>query len=450
MTMLVMALCVCVSCIKDNNTIEASPECAIVSFSVGSITSSVVTKKYDKDGNATDTVVSKTISGSDIYFNIDQINGRIYNVDSLPNWVDVSRVVPAFSSYGHVLGKVKKDDDLYYLLTSGVDSVDCSKTVELVCIATDGISSKYYTLDIYKHVDATDTLEWKSVESNLSIAGQSRVFCADNKVFAFAKNDEGESVVTFVDGAVEASSSQPVYDAAQWSEPCVIPVDGTSVGLYDEMFYGVGADGCIYRAVPEQLATTWAKISDLQVERLLAADKYYLYAYDGHAIIGSSDLQEWSVQGVSNLDMLPETCVNFYSYASNTNDDIQVAVMTGLCSKNASNGVAWYKTSSQDSNINQFWSYIEVTDDNPYGLPRLEHLSITRYHNALYAIGAASGKYEYLYRSDDNGITWHPLTKMYPVPSGLDVANGAASITTVGNSLWIIQENGKIWQGSIR
>ena len=248
MAMLLMALCVCVSCIKDNNTVELSPECAIVSFSVGNITSSVVTKKYDKDGNATDTVVSRTISGSDIFFNIDQVHGRIYNVDSLPNWVDLSHIIPAFSNYGHVLGKIKKDDDLYYLLTSGVDSVDCSKSVELICIATDGMSSKHYTLDIYKHVDATDTLEWKSVESNLNIAGQSKVYCTDNKVFAFAKNDEGESVVTFVEGTMEASSSQPVYDAAQWSAPCVMPVDWASVVLFDEMFYGLGADGYIYRA----------------------------------------------------------------------------------------------------------------------------------------------------------------------------------------------------------
>ena len=146
--------------------------------------------------------------------------------------------------------------------------------------------------------------------------------------------------------------------------------------------------------------------------------------------------------------MLPETSVNSITYPAKANKNLQIAVMTGLSGNNSSNGVTWYKMTSAADN-NQQWSYIQVTPDNAFGLPRLENLSTTYYKNSLYAIGTETGKYKYLYRSDDNGIAWHPQTALQPVPADLDAANGAASIATVGTQLWIIQENGKIWQGSI-
>lgn len=438
--MLVAATFSMASCLSSDE-VATAPECAILSWSVGSIKSNVLSKKYDSQGNATDTIVSKTLAGSDIYFNIDQVNGHIYTVDSLPNWVDLTRVVPTFTSYGQVFGQVVEGDELYYALTSGSDSIDFSKTVELVCISTDGLGSKHYKVDIYQHQYATDTLEWTSVTTNLDIQGESKVFSADDKVFVFAANAEGNSVVTYAS----------MKDATTWSTPVSIPIELGQVVMWDGKFYGLGGDGYIYAATSEEQAATWTKVSEKQVKRLLAADAYYLYAYDGTAIVGTEDLDTWTVQGTSDLDMLPETSMNAFSYASSTNTVLQVVVMTGLSNQNNTHGVSWYKLTSQDNNANQPWAYIQVTLENVYGLPHLDYLSTTYYKGALYAIGAtAEGTYEYLYRSDDNGITWHPQTEMYPVPADLSGENGAASIAAVGNSLWILQENGKIWRGSIQ
>lgn len=439
MAALMMSVLTLVSCMNED-PIETSPECAIVSFSVGSISSSVITKKYDSSGNATDTVVRKTLTGSDIHFNINQVEGHIYTVDSLPNWVNLTRVVPSFTCYGNVYRKVEGNDSLYYNITSGSDSIDFSKPVELMCIATDGHSYKTYTVDIYKHVANTDTLEWKATTSDLAIAGESKLFYTASKVFAFAQNEDGESVVTI------ANSN----DATTWSTPMVIPVASESIVLFKDAFYGQGTDGYLYRSTPEQLAATWTKASDQQVERLVAADAYFLYAYDGLAIIGTADLNTWAEQGSTDLDMLPETSVNVQAYTSNTNSAMQQVVLTGISSHNSEHAVVWYKTTTQEVNTNQPWAYIQVTPDNPFGLPRLHHLSVTRYNKALYAIGAENGAYKYLYRSDDNGIAWHPQTEKYPMPADLDADKGAASIVAVDKQLWIIQENGTIWQGSIQ
>lgn len=435
--MIVVALLALTACINEKE-VATEPECAIQSFSIGNITSTVITKKYDSSGNAIDTLVQRTIMGSDIYFNIDQIHGYIHTVDSLPNWVNLSSVVPTFSCYGNVFRKTEEDDGAYRIVTSGSDSIDFSKPVELACISSDGTSVKYYTVDIYKHVNNTDTLEWKKDTTNLDIVGESKLFHVDNKVFAFAQDAAGTPIVTFAHAT----------NSANWSVPVSIPVASGSVVLFHNQFYGLGTDGYIYRSTPEQLAATWHKASDQPVERLLAADAYYLYAYDGHAIIGSDDLDTWSLQGADDLDMLPETSLNAHAYTSNTNNYMQQVVLTGISSHNSKNGVAWYKTTSTDPNTNQSWAYIQVTPDNSYGLPHLGHLCVTRYQKALFAIGTTDGEYKYLYRSDDNGITWHPQTELYLMPADLDPANGAASIVAVDKNLWIIQENGIIWQGS--
>lgn len=438
MAVLMVTLPMMVACVKDKE-METSPKCAILSFSVGNITSSVTTKKYDSEGNATDTVVQRVMSGSDISFNIDQVRGRIYTVDSLPKWVDLTRVVPNFSSYGNVFGKTVEGDEAYYGITAGKDSIDFSKTVELVCVATDGVSKKNYTVDIYRHIGNTDTLEWKSVASDMEIKGLNKAFSIGGKVYAFAKDADGENIV-----ACTAEDNPEVWEVE------TMPVECGSVVLFGGVFYGLGEDGYIYKSAPDQLNAEWEKASDVQVERLLAADDYYLYAYDGIAIIGTADLGTWTEQGSDDLDMLPETAINSCNYASRTNSDLQTVVMTGTTSRNTINGVSWYKVSSTDSNTNQRWAYISVTADNPYGLPLLSDLSVTHYDGSLYAIGVEDGGYKNLYRSDDNGITWHAQTEKYLIPEELDSANGAASIVTVGKEMWIIQENGQIWRGAIR
>ena len=427
------------ACISDNEN-ETSPECAIISFAVGNISSPVVTKKYDSKGNATDTIITKTIGGNEIFFNIDQVNGRIYNIDSLPNWVSLRAVVPTFTNYGTVYLVVPNEENLYYILTSGKDSVDFTSPVKLLCEASDKKSSRFYTVEINKHVANTDTLEWHKTQSNLAISELGKVLVTDGKVFMFGKNTDGKSVVTWAE----------TEDATTWSSPVNIPVDGASVTLFKGQFFGVDTSGSLYKATSAEDAATWVKASDKKVKRLLGADGFRLYAYDGNAIIGSSDFEKWTEEGTADLDMLPESCINTTSYATSTNDGIEAVVLTGLSSKNNEHAVVWYKASSIDATTNQAWAYIQVTKDNPYGLPAFSDLSTTFYNNALWAIGVSEGQYDYLYRSDDNGITWHPQTEKYLMPNDLDPANGAASIVAVGGKLWIVQENGNVWQGSIK
>lgn len=425
-----------VSCMEEDKVVT-TPECAIVAFGVSSFSSMVTEKKYDSKGEAHDTIVSKTIDGSSVYFNIDQLNGRIYTVDSLAHWADVSRLVPTFSSYGNVYAQFE-DDSLYYPITSGKDSLDLTKPVKLACVATDGVSAKYYTVEVFKHTNAIDTLAWSLTKTNLSVKSIDKTLCCGDRVFVFGK-DAGNAMVV-------ASSAS----GKEWSAPAAVKggdIAIESIAVWNGMFYASDTEGNI---LCSSAGETWTKACDRKVERLLGADGKCLYAKDGDCILGTYDLATWTVQGSADMDMLPETCVSMIARPSKTNSNIQVVVMTGINAQNTDNGVAWYKLTAEDDDVNQQWAYIQVTRDNSFGLPRLGNLSVTLYNNSLYAIGLEKGAYSHLYRSDDNGVAWHATTKKCLIPADLDAAEGRAHIVAKDGKLIIIQEGGNVWQGSIQ
>lgn len=419
------------SCISDDEVVTSS-ECGIISFSVGDIKSALTVK----NASGEDTVVYRTIGGSEIKFNIDQVKGRIYGVDSLPVWTDLSAVVPKFSSYGYVYGQTKlsaSNDTAYYYVTSGSDSVDLRKPLSIYVVATDGVSKKHYTVEMFKKTVNTDTLEWKKDNVNATFGANCKFVVADGKIYAF-HNDGGETSVSVS------------VTGTEWTTNNAGAIKSESVITFDNKFYALGNDSYIY--VSEDGAS-WAQASSGVVERLLGADKFRIYAFDGSKIIGSTDLQTWNVYGDENIDRLPTSNVSIQSFTSNTNRDIEYVTMVGLSASDLKYSVSWFKVSAQDSFVDQKWSYTEILKKNMYKFPYLEELSATAYDGAIFAIGKNGGAYDYIYRSDDNGISWHPLTSKYLLPEGINDDNTTtASILTVGNELWIVKGN-NVWKGVI-
>ncbi len=445
---ILMSLCCLAfgSCMESED-VEASPQCGIVSFSVGDIKSYVTTKKYDNKGNARDTIISKTISGKGIYFNIDQVNGIIFNVDSLPKWTNLTRVVPSFTAYGNAFVKLKENGtDLYYILTSGQDSLDFSNPVEIMSLASDGKSTKKYTVKINKHLSDIDTLVWNSANANLEALNIKRTYVANDKMFIFANDNNGIPVVSY-------TSKESGQYGTLWSAPTALTgaegvIDANSIVLFNGAFYTTDSEGYIYKSTPGGFATDWTKVSSQKVMRILAADNQYLYAFDGNDIIGSKNMTDWTKQGSADIDMLPETCINYTSRPSKTNQFMSVVTMSGI--NNMNHRVNWFKMTSEEDSANEPWAFIQTTNDNAFAMPRFSNLSVTYYNNALCAIGMKDGEYDYIYRSEDNGITWHAIKEMYLLPEDLSANDGAATLIAVDDDLWIIQENGKVWLGSVR
>lgn len=436
LTLAVMATLV-TSCMKDDDEIQSSPECVITKFTVGDIDTEVSIKL----ASGKDTIVTRTIGGSSVAFNIDQINNKIYSVDSLPSWADITGVIPTISSTGYVYIKEGDETD-FHQFASGTDSVDFTKPVKFLVIATDGVSTKEYTAQIFKKDSEADSLAWKSVEgADLQLEGAHRTLTLADRIYVFSES-EGHAVVT---------SSSFLSEGASWRKPAQLTceqgsVDWTSVVAYDGYLYALNTEGHICRSTNDERGETWSVVSDRVFVRLLGTDELYLYACDDSGIWGSADLQNWAECGSSDLDMLPETNIATVSYVSKTNPAMRNAVMCGLTSANSDNAVVWYKVSSANESINQKWNYVQVAADNVYACPKLDNLSIICHNAEMYAIG---GNNAGIYVSADNGISWHLQTKKKLLPAEVTGQSTPASMVAGNGYLWLIQSGGKVWRGKI-
>ena len=425
------------SCMKDDDEIQSSPECVITKFTVGDIDTEVSIKL----ASGKDTIVTRTIGGSSVAFNIDQINNKIYSVDSLPSWVDISGVIPTVNSTGYVYIKEGDETD-FHQFASGTDSVDFTKPVKFLIIATDGVSTKEYTAQIFKKDSEADSLAWKTVDgADLQLEGAHRTLTLADRIYVFSES-EGQAVVT---------SSSFLSEGASWRKPAQLTceqgsVDWNSVVAYDGYLYALNTEGHICRSTNDERGETWSVVSDRVFARLLGTDELYLYACDESSIWGSADLQNWAECGSSDLDMLPETNIATVSYVSKTNPAMRNAVMCGLTSANSDNAVVWYKVSSANESINQKWNYVQVAADNVYACPKLDNLSIICHNAEMYAIG---GNNAGIYVSADNGISWHLQTKKKLLPAEVTGQSTPASMVAGNGYLWLIQSGGKVWRGKI-
>lgn len=420
------------SCLSDDD-IEATPQCYITAFSVANITTTLVTPASD----GSDSTYTRTISGSTIKFSIDQVNGKICSVDSLPSWVDLTRVVPTITHGGNIYAKLNADDK-YYSVTSGSDSIDLSTPMDFLVMASDGVSFRHYTVVIYKASASADSLLWTELDNNLKITeGQKMVVCNGHL-----------HVFGICNGKTMTSTSE---NGIQWTDPTPLQttsdsIDCSSVLAYKERLYATDGNGKLYCSTD---GITWTLATDKQVKTLLACDPTYLYAYDGRDIIATTDLVNWSVNSRGNLDMLPQTDISYTSYTTHTNDALTACVMTGRTENNADNAVVWYKVSSDDEESNQTWDYITVTEENTHPLPAMEGLNMFHYNDALYAVGGTNSVF---YKSVDNGITWRKV-EQYQFPPTALIANKHIATAVDGNNIYMIQtgENGsvRVWRGCL-
>lgn len=422
------------SCIKDDE-VENSPTCVITSIAVNDITTYLTTKASD----GTDSLYTRTISGSNIKFNIDQVNGRIYSIDSLPSWTNLKRVVASFSYVGELYA-MWGADSTYYPISNGKDSLDLSTPLDLLVVATDGISSKHYTAVIYRYTANADSLLWSEpTYFDFQPTSNPKLIAANDRLYFFA-DYEGKPSVSCCDVNGSAWLFYPELTTTATHLDC------QSIQYFNEKFYALDTDGTIYASTN---GVTWDATSTQTVQKLLAADRFYLYAFDGSQIIATADLNTWTANGSRHLDMLPEQFITSAAYDTRTNSNLQVNVMAGVTSQYTENAVVWYKIAAKEQASNQQWDYITVSSENQYPLPALDNLEIFHYNDALYALG---GDNKTFYKSEDNGITWKQVTE-YQFPPAALKANKPVCITVSGDYIIMIQSGNDgtatMWKGKI-
>lgn len=199
---------------------------------------------------------------SDVVFTIDQVNGKIYNRDSMPFGTVIDEKVLCsisyeFASLGSLFVSQATGDTVYW---NGSDSVDFSSPVWITVYPYDGVSTKTYEAWINIHQVDPDSMAWE-LYSGL-ISGQSfsemKVLPYNDSYYLYAKEQSASGA-----GAECKLYRSEASDLIQWEQ---IPVSGlpenavlSHIVDYKDFLYAFTTDGELYQSADGQ---HWSQVED--------------------------------------------------------------------------------------------------------------------------------------------------------------------------------------------
>lgn len=189
---------------------------------------------------------------SSVVFTIDQVNGKIYNRDSMPYGTVIDEKVICSISYDFgALGTIFVDqlgDTVYW---NGSDSVDFSSPVWITVYPYDGISTKTYEAWINIHQVNPDSMVWE-LYSGL-ISGKSftemKVLSYNDLYYMYAKEESAS-------GAGVECKLYTSSDMIKWERTSMTGMTENTIlsriTEYESVLYTFAADGKLYRSVDGQ------------------------------------------------------------------------------------------------------------------------------------------------------------------------------------------------------
>lgn len=453
-TLLLATVFLMASCLESDNDYTYTDDCAISSFSVTTAKQNTFVKTSD---GLRDSLVVKELTLSNYKFYIDQINGKIYNPDSLPCGVDAKKLLCSVSnsSAGLVVIKKEKSDSLDYF--SSTDSLDFSVDREVQVVSNSALSVKKYTVHVNVHKEQADSFAWHATP-----------ICAELKAMQAIKTAavNGKLILLGTDG-----NATIVYtnNGTQWTKCETNLGHNLAADAYKSL---VTKDDYVYisdggNIVRTNDGKTWDIMGTATgVTRLVAASRYSLYGYatDGRLMTSKDNGATWTVAEIDDeLSLMPygETTyasVEIEGYAK-TDRVMLFGTRDAATYPNDKHLTIWGKIDEAAANSeNQPWAYYGVSADNKHAAPLLSGISAVAYDGGVYMMGQEEGKAPKFYKSLDNGITWREDTATVMLPTNFNenatnaiTAKGTYALTVDKNkSLWLVNaSNGMTWRGRI-
>ena len=453
-TLLLATVLLMASCLESDNDYTYTDDCAISSFSVTTAKQNTFVKTSD---GLRDSLVVKELTLSNYKFYIDQLNGKVYNPDSLPCGVDAKKLLCSVSnsSSGLVVIKKVKSDSLDYF--SSTDSLDFSVDREVQVVSNSGLSVKKYTIHVNVHKEQADSFAWHATP-----------ICAELKNLQGIKTAavNGKLLLLGTDG-----NNTLVYanNGTQWTKCETNLGHNLAADAYKSLVtkddYAYISDGG--NIVRTNDGKTWNIMGEAtDVTRLVAASRYsrYGYATDGRLMTSKDNGATWTVAEIDDeLSLMPygETTyasVEIEGYAK-TDRVMLFGTRDAATYPNDKYLTIWGKIDEAAENSeNQPWAYYGVSADNNHAAPLLSGISAVAYDGGVYMMGQEEGKAPKFYKSLDNGITWREDTATVMLPTNFNenatnaiTAKGTYALTVDKNkSLWLVNaSNGMTWRGRI-
>ena len=451
--------CMTTACLNDHNDDESNytthSDAAITTFTLGKLKQYV----HTISSQGTDSVYTKDVVGSKYPMYIDQINNKIYNVDSLPYGTDVSKVIATVAAKnGGTVGLRAIDKDSLYNYRAS-DSIDFSVERVFVVASYDGKNLRYYDVKLNVHKETTDYMIWENGEpfTPFATAKELKAVEKDNNIIVYAS-----------DGSTTNGYSSLLGNDIMWTKLNI------NTPLQPEACKNIVSQngGCLWTINGNQLmrsddGATWetATSFDMTNYQLIGASKNKLYAlHSGQIEVMATD----NVGGGFEIDqidesnsLLPTGAITMISQPLYTNLSSDRLTLVGNRDNslypNDYNSMVWTKISDYgNSTQNNIWTFVGSKQKNEYGLPNLHNIVVAPYNNSILAFGGyGQGSFQEdafskIYISRDNGLTWQSSNNII-LPTTMDCPDEIYTILSDSNNyLWIIcGGSGQTWKGCL-
>ena len=441
------------SCLNDNDRdITYYDDTAITAFTLGKL--SLRVDSTTKDGKK-DSVYYRKLDAKNYVFYIDQINKRVYNLDSLPYGVNQKKIVGTFSTRNAgvvTLKSLTSDSTAYY--KNGQDSVDFTSERTFVVYSNSQKYSQKYTVDVRVHKQKPNDFKWNqlaTVPAFASLQGL-RVANAGSMVLVFGSTGSG----TVVYGS-------PIADGKSWTK--LSPTFSPDANAWKN---AVSFNGTAYvlsggRLWKSDDATSWADlgVAASAMSRLLGASNagLHLLGTDGQLYLAKAGTTQIASQALAaSSGHLPQQDFNMVVWNHSASDKTEQVVLLGNRTEAGHAGdsapVVWGKVFEYgQASSTQKWAYYNSLEAEPR-LPRMSNLQVVVHGPVLLAVGGAgmgaSSSVQALkdvYVSADGGLSWR-TNRIYTMPA--DIAKNTTHFAMGAdkdNHIWLVcAGTGKVWR----
>ncbi|GBU07085.1 hypothetical protein AwDysgo_04160 [Bacteroidales bacterium] len=386
-------------------------------------------------------------------FYIDQINGLIFNKDSirygtiLPEKVIVSLT----ASLGVMNISNAADGDSAYI---GTDSVDITKPLKLRSYAYDYATTKNYTVHINVHQTDPDSMSHYLLASDLECLNykETNVFSYNNLLYCYAQTPEGVFLYTST-------------DALQWEKsligtlPDSINVNIKSIQVFKETFFCntpegrfyVSLDGMVWYEMnlnhPVMAVLGIAKNDFVnKSDRLLC-----IIRKSGKLMFASTtNVKDWDTDNHIVPDNFP--ILGFSSISQKSVLRERLTLVGGISNEKQDLQTVW---STSDAGLS--WAELSHDAVDSMSLPLLKGSNVFLYNNMLYAMNGQlhGGSYnKKTYQSLDGGITWQLAAQKIFYTSEFIGRRNASVVVDKDNFIYTfggVNENpvGDIWKSRL-
>lgn len=427
------------SCLKSDYAETDYPaESSIRDFSIGTLRQTI----YGTSSKGEDSIYVDTISYADVPFTIDQINRKIYNKDSLPKEVDVTKVLASISADNGAIYYVNKNgkDSLW----TSTDSLDFTNEMTFKVLAYSELQNqfvfgKHYTVKVNVHKLNPDSLVWKhfgdkKFAEGVTFAEQKAVYMNDY-IYVFGETAEGNVKI------YKANVNRGSFTSWEEVSTSITSIDINSAIVYNNEVHFI-ADGKLYNLKDNQIG------SETNISNLISVNGDKLLAYTtGNKIVslnsdGTKAKETDFIEG-KNLNGR----ISAVSYTAEHNTSLWRTIVM----KNRVKEVESDTTAMVFNNISSEDKWQEYTPINPTTCPNQGNISMISYDGKLFAYGE---EFDYFYSSTDNGLNWKKEEDYMIFPT--ENKNGIDKLTKYrngGNYSTVVEDNGNngsfiwfIWQ----